>query len=88
MLVLTSAAGFYLGTRQKVSISMLFVNSMIGIALLAFGVATLNQFGNANRRADGAHGATFADGKNFSGEALVFGILLVFVRGNLSGVFG
>jgi len=42
MLVLTSAAGFYLGAAQGFD-TMLFVNSMIGIALLAFGVATLNQ---------------------------------------------
>jgi protoheme IX farnesyltransferase len=43
MLVLTSAAGFYLGSGQNFNFT-LFANSMIGIALLAFGVATLNQF--------------------------------------------
>ncbi len=42
MLVLTSAAGFYLGAAKGFDV-VLFVNSMIGIALLAFGVATLNQ---------------------------------------------
>jgi len=42
MLVLTSAAGFYLGVKEAFDFA-LFVNSMIGIALLAFGVATLNQ---------------------------------------------
>jgi protoheme IX farnesyltransferase len=42
MLVLTSAAGFYLGADKDFDL-MLFVNSMIGILLLAFGVATLNQ---------------------------------------------
>lgn len=42
MLVLTSAAGFYLGTKYDFDVA-LFINSMIGIALLAFGVATLNQ---------------------------------------------
>jgi protoheme IX farnesyltransferase len=42
MLVLTSAAGFYLGTKFDFDVG-LFINSMIGIALLAFGVATLNQ---------------------------------------------
>lgn len=42
MLVLTSAAGFYLGTKYNFDFS-LFINSMIGIALLAFGVAALNQ---------------------------------------------
>ena len=42
MLVLTSAAGFYLGAKESFDFA-LFINSMIGIALLAFGVATLNQ---------------------------------------------
>ena len=42
MLVLTSAAGFYLGAAKGFD-AILFINSMIGIALLAFGVATLNQ---------------------------------------------
>ncbi len=43
MLVLTSAAGFYLGASQGFDI-WLFVNSMAAITLLAFGVATLNQY--------------------------------------------
>lgn len=43
MLVLTAAAGFYLGTASNFN-WILFFNSLIGIALLAFGVATLNQF--------------------------------------------
>ena len=43
MLVLTAAAGFYLGTVGAFS-WILFANSMVGITLLAFGVATLNQF--------------------------------------------
>ncbi|HBR58532.1 MAG TPA: hypothetical protein DEA22_13855, partial [Blastocatellia bacterium] len=43
MLVLTSAAGFYLGSAGLLKITV-FINAMIGIALLAFGVATLNQF--------------------------------------------
>ena len=42
MLVLTSAAGFYLGAKDTFDVT-LFINSIIGIALLAFGVATLNQ---------------------------------------------
>jgi protoheme IX farnesyltransferase len=46
MLVLTSAAGFYLGagTLKAPFNFVLFVNSMIGITLLAFGVAALNQY--------------------------------------------
>lgn len=42
MLVLTSAAGFYLGAAKGFDVA-LFINAMIGISLLAFGVATLNQ---------------------------------------------
>lgn len=43
MLVLTSAAGFYLGTKGIFDVA-LFANSMISILLLALGVATLNQY--------------------------------------------
>ncbi len=43
LLVLTSAAGFYLGSPGSFNV-LLFAHSMIGITLLAFGVATLNQF--------------------------------------------
>lgn len=43
MLVLTAAAGFFLGSKQSLDYA-LFVNAMIGIAFLAFGVATLNQW--------------------------------------------
>lgn len=43
MLVLTAAAGFYLGLKGNFEI-VPFLNSMIGIALLAFGVSALNQY--------------------------------------------
>jgi protoheme IX farnesyltransferase len=43
MLLLTSAAGFYLGASGPFNF-VLFLNAMIGIGLLAFGVATLNQY--------------------------------------------
>ncbi len=43
MLVLTSAAGFYLGTTGPFDFR-LFFNAMLGIGILAFGVATLNQY--------------------------------------------
>lgn len=49
MLVLTAAAGFYLGTPGSFE-PVLFVNAMLGICLLAFGVATLNQY--VERRLD------------------------------------
>lgn len=42
LLVLTSAAGFYLGVNKGFD-AILFLNSIVGITLLAFGVATLNQ---------------------------------------------
>ncbi|MGI8810968.1 MAG: heme o synthase [Pyrinomonadaceae bacterium] len=43
MLVLTAAAGFYVAVKGAFDF-VLFANSMIGITLLAFGVATLNQY--------------------------------------------
>jgi protoheme IX farnesyltransferase len=43
LLVLTSAAAFYVGTKGAFDV-VLFVNTIIGITLLAFGVATLNQY--------------------------------------------
>ena len=42
LLVLTSAAGFYLGNKGTFDV-VLFLNSMVAITLLALGVATLNQ---------------------------------------------
>ena len=43
LLVLTSAAGFYLASNQGFQ-SLLFINAMAAITLLAFGVSTLNQY--------------------------------------------
>ncbi len=43
LLVLTSAAGFYLGSANGGFNTLLFVHSMVAITLLALGVATLNQ---------------------------------------------
>ncbi len=43
LLVLTAAAGFFFGTKGTFDI-VLFANAMAGIALLAFGVSTLNQY--------------------------------------------
>jgi protoheme IX farnesyltransferase len=43
LLVLTSAAGFYLGSVNGAFNTILFVHSMLAITLLALGVATLNQ---------------------------------------------
>ena len=77
MLVLTSAAGFYLGSKGNFDF-LLFINSIIGITLLAFGVATLNQF--IERRTDALMERTakrpIPTGKVSPTEALVFGLIL------------
>ena len=76
MLVLTSAAGFYLGSAGLLKITV-FINAMIGIALLAFGVATLNQF--VERGIDGLMLRTanrpLPKRKISPLEALVFGVV-------------
>lgn len=76
MLVLTAAAGFYLGSEGSFDF-LLFLNAMIGIALLAFGVATLNQY--IERRTDVLMARTASrplpTGRVTPNEALVFGIL-------------
>jgi len=75
MLVLTSAAGFYLGSSQGFNFT-LFTNAMIGIALLAFGVATLNQY--IERKTDALMDRTakrpLPTNKISPNEALIFGI--------------
>ena len=77
MLLLTSAAGFYLGNRGAFDL-VLFANAMIGIVLLAFGVATLNQW--LERRTDPLMDRTstrpLPTGKVTPNEALIFGSLL------------
>jgi len=76
-LVLTSAAGFYLGNKGTFDVA-LFVNSMLSITLLAFGVATLNQVWE--RDLDPLMKRTASrplpTGRVSMTEALVFGILL------------
>ena len=77
MLVLSAAAGFYMGS-SGVFDAPLFVNSMVGIALLAFGVATLNQY--VERRSDRfmerTAGRPLPTGRVSPAEALMFGLLL------------
>jgi protoheme IX farnesyltransferase len=77
MLVLTSAAGFYLGSNGVFN-TVLFANSMIAIALLAFGVATLNQY--LERQTDTLMERTatrpLPTQRLVPNEALVFGISL------------
>jgi protoheme IX farnesyltransferase len=75
--VLTSAAGFALGSRGAVNYLQL-VHALIGIALLSSGIATLNQF--IERDLDGLMRRTadrpLPTGRLFPFEALWFGISL------------
>lgn len=76
MLVLSSAAGFYMGTARSFD-PVLFMNAMIGIAFLAFGVATLNQF--IERRTDAfmerTAGRPLPTGRVTPVEAFMFGVI-------------
>ena len=76
MLVLTAAAGFYAGTPGAFDYG-LFANSLIGIAILAFGVATLNQY--IERRTDALMDRTknrpLPSYRLAPMEALVFGVV-------------
>ena len=76
MLVLTSAAAFYLGTKGSFDLP-LFVNSMIGILLLAFGVATLNQYIERDTDAlmDRTAKRPIPTQRITPNEALIFGVL-------------
>ncbi len=76
MLVLTSAAGFYLGTKGPFDFA-LFANAMIGIAILAFGVATLNQFLERSTDAlmDRTKNRPLPSMRLAPMEALVFGVV-------------
>jgi len=97
MLVLTAAAGFYLGAAKGFDV-MLFVNSMIGIALLAFGVATLNQVWERKTDAlmERTAGRPLPTQKLSVMEALAFGIslclvaeiYLAFLVNNLTAILG
>ncbi len=80
LLVLTSAAGFYLGANKGFD-ATLFVNSMVGILLLAFGVATLNQVWEKDLDAlmERTAKRPLPTQKMSSTEALVFGVSLCVV---------
>lgn len=76
LLVLTSAAGFYLGTKGNFD-AVLFANSLIAILLLAFGVATLNQVWehSTDSLMDRTAARPIPTGRVTVTEALVFGII-------------
>ncbi len=77
LLVLTSSVGFYLGTAGTFEV-VLFANSMIAITLLAFGVATLNQYWERNTDTLMERTAIrpLPTGRLSATEALVFGTTL------------
>ena len=80
LIVLTSAAGFCLGSKAQVDYLTLF-NALLGIALLSSGIATLNQF--MERGLDGRMRRTLArplpSGKLTPAQALWFGVALTVV---------
>ena len=77
LIVLTSAAGFCLGSKAQVDYSALF-NALFGIALLSSGIATLNQF--MERGLDARMRRTITrplpSGKLTPTQALWFGVAL------------
>lgn len=75
LLVLTSAAGFYLGTKGPFNVP-LFLNTLTAITLLAFGVATLNQYWERDLDVLMARTARrpLPTGRVSHTEALVFGV--------------
>jgi heme o synthase len=75
LLVLTSAAGFYLASSGPFNY-VLFINSMVAIALLAFGVATLNQYWERelDRLMERTATRPLPTGKVTANEALIFGL--------------
>src|SRR4029453_6720275 len=80
LIVLTSAAGFYLASAGSVNYRLL-LSSMFGITLLSSGIATINQY--MERDLDGLMRRT-ADrplpaGKLLPWEALAFGVGLTVV---------
>lgn len=77
LLVLTSAAGFFLGSDKGFNWA-LFFNAMLGITLLSFGVATLNQFieRNIDRLMERTAKRPLPTGRLTATEALVFGVSL------------
>ena len=97
LLVLTSAAGFYLGSGSSFNFTI-FINAMIGITLLAFGVATLNQVWEIETDAlmKRTENRPLVIGTITRNEALIFGILqcavaeiyLTFLVNGLTAILG
>src|SRR5215210_703814 len=80
LIVLTSAAGFCLGSKGRFDYIALF-NSLFGIALLSSGIAALNQY--MERGLDARMRRTLSRplpaGKLSAAHALAFGLALTFI---------
>ena len=76
ILVLTSAAGFYLGSQGAMDL-VRFANAVFAILLLAFGVATLNQYWerNLDPLMERTANRPLPTARVTPAEALVFGIV-------------
>lgn len=87
LIVLTSVAGFYLGSRGGVNYALM-LSAMFGITLLSSGVATINQY--LERDLDSLMRRTadrpLPSGKLLPWEALVFGASLIIVAEVYLGV--
>jgi protoheme IX farnesyltransferase len=78
LLLLTAAAGFCLGSPSRIDFARL-AHTMVGLGLLASGVATLNQYWERglDRVMARTESRPLPTGRVTPTEALVFGILLV-----------
>ena len=76
LLVMTSAAGFYLGSKGSFDYA-LFVGTLVAITFLAFGVATLNQYWerNLDTQMERTASRPLPTGRVTPVEALVFGLV-------------
>ncbi|MBX3282310.1 MAG: heme o synthase [Acidobacteria bacterium] len=76
LLVLTSAAGFYMGSRHGFDV-LTFLIAMAAICLLAFGVATLNQYAerSIDPKMERTAGRPIPTGRVTGYAALIFGVL-------------
>lgn len=76
LLVLTSAAGYYMGSRHGFDV-VTFLIAMAAICLLAFGVATLNQYAerDIDPKMERTAGRPLPSGRVTRHEALIFGVL-------------
>ena len=77
LIVLTAAAGFFLGSKGRLDYALMF-HAMAGVALLSSGIATLNQFmeRELDRRMRRTAARPLPTGKLSARQASIFGLLL------------